>query len=394
MLERLVAFDTVSRNSNLALIDFVRNWLDDFGIRSRLVHSACGHKANLFATIGPEESGGLVLSGHTDVVPVDDQDWSSDPFRVIERDERLYGRGTCDMKGFIAVVLALVPEIVGRRLDRPIHLAFTHDEEVGCRGVKELLEELSGLPFQPGSCIVGEPTNMSPVVAHKGKRNFRCRVRGRECHSSLTHQGVNAIEVAAELISRLRRLADFRRDEGPFDAGFDPPYSTIQTGVIDGGTALNIVPRHCSFEFELRTLPDDDPQSLVAELFALAERELLPVMRAVDPEAAIEFEELAAYRGLRAAEDEAVVALAKDLSGIEQTGKVSYGTEAGMFQGAGIPAVVCGPGSIRQAHRPDEYVELSELSRCEAFIRDLFGRIAESPKPGGIGPVPSAGSAS
>jgi acetylornithine deacetylase len=243
MIERLVGFDTTSRGSNLALIDFVRDYLDGLGIASELVHSEDGRKANLYATLGPDDRGGVLLSGHTDVVPVDGQEWRSEPFAVVEKDAKLYGRGTSDMKSFIAVVLALAPEFLERGLKTPLHFAFSYDEEVGCLGVRRLLAELEKRPVKPRLCIIGEPTLMRPVTGHKGKRSFRCHVHGFECHSALAHTGVNAVEAAAEMVAHLKGLARGRRDNGPFDPDYSPPYTTIHTGTIRGGTALNIVPK-------------------------------------------------------------------------------------------------------------------------------------------------------
>jgi acetylornithine deacetylase len=372
MLRRLVGFDTTSRESNLTLIDFVREWLDRHRIESRLVFDETGRKANLYATIGPGDVGGIMLSGHTDVVPVDGQDWHSDPFAVSAGDGKLFGRGTADMKSFIAVILARLPELVARRLRVPIHLALSYDEEVGCRGVRRLIADLAERPVRPRLCIVGEPTLMQPVIGHKGKRSFHCQVHGFECHSAMTHLGVNAIEAAAELVTELKAMARHKRDLGPFDADFVPPYTTIHTGKISGGTALNIVPKECSFDFEYRLLPGDDPDGPIEALRGVVENRLLPEMRAVRPEASIEFAELSAFPGLATEPDAEITRLALALTGANGTGKVAFGTEAGLFQAAGIPTVVCGPGSIEQAHKPDEFIELDQILRCEEFIGRLF----------------------
>jgi acetylornithine deacetylase len=376
MLRRLVGFDTTSRESNLALIDFVRDWLDHHGVESQLVFDETGRKANLYATIGPPGVGGIMLSGHTDVVPVDGQDWHSDPFAVSTADGKLFGRGTADMKSFIAVILARLPELVARRLHTPIHLALSYDEEVGCRGVRRLIAALADRPARPRLCIVGEPTSMQPVIGHKGKRSFHCRVHGFECHSAMTHLGVNAVEAAAELVAELKAMARRKRGLGPFDADFTPSYTTIHTGRISGGTALNIVPRECSFDFEYRLLPGDDADGPIAELRAFAESRLLPEMRAVRPEASIEFAELSAFPALATEPEAEVTRLAMSLTGANGTGKVAFGTEAGLFQAAGIPTAVCGPGSIEQAHKPDEFIELAQIVRCEEFIARLFDRVA------------------
>jgi acetylornithine deacetylase len=376
MVRRLVAFDTTSRGSNLALIDFVRDHLAGYGIASELVFDESGSKANLYAKLGPPDVGGIMLSGHTDVVPVDGQDWHSDPFRVLARDGRLYGRGTADMKSFLAVILALLPEIVGRPLRIPIHLAFSYDEEVGCRGVRRLIPRIGDRPDRPVLCIVGEPTEMRPVIGHKGKRSFRCHVRGFECHSALAHEGVNAVEAAAELVAHLKSMARRKRAEGPFEPDYAPPYTTIHTGLIRGGTALNIVPKECSFDFEFRLLPQDDPEASLRELRAFAEARLLPEMQAVRPETGIRFEEISSFPGLDTAVDAEVTRLVAGLTGMNGTGKVSFGSEAGLFQAAGIPTVVCGPGSIEEAHKPDEFIALAQIAECERFLRRLFAHAA------------------
>jgi acetylornithine deacetylase len=376
MIERLVAFDTVSRNSNMALIAFVQDCLADLGVESHLTFDESGAKANLFATLGPEDKSGIVLSGHTDVVPVDGKAWRTDPFALVESEGRLFGRGTADMKSFIAVALALAPEMLRRRLEQPVHLALSYDEEVGCVGVRRLLAGLKRLAVKPAACIVGEPTGMTVVTGHKGKTSVRCRVRGRECHSALAPSGVNAIEMAAELVTWLRRTANRFRSDGPLDPAFDPPFTTVLTGVMQGGTALNIVPGGCAFEFEIRNLPAHDPAPMLDELKAFAEGELLPEMRAVSREAGFEWDEISSFPGLDLPGDAEVTELAKSLTGADQTFKVSFGTEAGLYHGAGIPAVVCGPGSIAQAHTADEFITLEQVARCEDFIGRLIDRMA------------------
>lgn len=368
MLERLVGFDTTSRNSNMPLIDFVRAYLGEYGIASRLTFDETGKKANLFATIGPAGRPGIILSGHSDVVPVDGQDWSTDPFRLTERDGRVYGRGAVDMKGFVAAMLAMVPRFAEAPLKAPVHLAISYDEEIGCIGVRGLIADLGHLSHTPRACIVGEPTSMTPVVAHKGKVSAECRVIGRECHSSLAPRGVNAVQEAAELIVELRRRGRRFQAEGPFDEGFDIPHTTVHTGTIEGGTALNIVPRECRFRFEFRALPDESPAQYYADIRRFAETERLPEMRAVAPESGFEWTELSTLPALSTAEDAEVTALAKALSGSNRTGKVAFGTEGGLFQNAGVPTIVCGPGSIDQAHQPDEFIEIDQLRRCDAFL--------------------------
>jgi acetylornithine deacetylase len=377
MTKRLVGFDTTSRNSNLSLIDFVRDYLDGYGVKSELVFDEDGAKANLYATIGPQDRSGIMLSGHTDVVPVDDQDWHSDPFKPVEKEDRIFGRGTSDMKGFIATVLSLVPELAGRNLREPIHLSFSYDEEVGCLGVRRLISLLAGRPHRPRLCIVGEPTGMQVGIGHKGKHTLRCEVHGHEAHSSLVHQGVNAIEAAGELIAKLKEIARRKRDEGPFDPDFEPPYSTIHTGVIHGGTALNIVPRECVFDFEVRPLPGEDITPIIDELRDLAMNRLLPEMRAVQAHTSITIEERSSAPALNTAPDAEVTQLGAALSGGNGTIKVPFGTEGGLFQAAGIPTIICGPGSIDQAHKPDEFVALEQIARCEAFLQRLIDRVSQ-----------------
>ncbi len=265
MLRRLIAFPTVSRDSNLELIRFVRGILEPYGSEIRLTHDEAKRKANLFATLGPRGEPGIVLSGHTDVVPVEGQAWDTDPFAMAEKDGRLYGRGACDMKGFIACVLALIPEIMGRGLKTPLHLAFSYDEEVGCIGVGRLIADLRQAGIRPRSCIVGEPTEMRPVIAHKGKKSYRCTVRGLAGHSAYAPLGVNAVEYAAEAVAFLKQMARRHRDRGPYDRGFDIAHTTVHTGVIRGGSALNVIPHECAFDFEFRHLPGDDPDRLLSE---------------------------------------------------------------------------------------------------------------------------------
>jgi len=377
MVTRLVAFDTTSRNSNLALIEFVRDYLDAHKVASELVFAEDRNKANLYATIGPPDQGGIMLSGHTDVVPIDDQDWHSDPFAILEKGDRLYGRGSSDMKSFIAVVLTLVPELVRRRLRTPIHLSFSYDEEVGCIGVRRLISALATRPNRPRLAIVGEPTTMQVGVGHKGKHTLRCHVHGHEAHSSQVNYGVNAIEAAAEIIARLKEMARRKRDQGPFDPDFDPPYSSIHTGLIRGGTALNIVPKDCEFDFEIRPLPGDDVGGLIVDLRDFAARHVLPEMRAVQPETDIVIEELSSAPALNTPVDAEVTQLCAALTGENGTTKVAFGTEGGLFSAAGIPTIICGPGSIDQAHKPDEYIELDQIARCERFLKRLIDRVSQ-----------------
>ncbi len=375
MIRTLVGFPTVSRDSNLELIHFVRDHLAALGATARLTYNDERSKANLFATLGPPEAPGIVLSGHTDVVPVDGQAWDTDPFQVVEKDGRLYGRGTADMKSFVAVVLALAPEFARRGLKTPVHFAFSYDEEVGCIGVGRLISDLKAAGIKPGSCIVGEPTLMRPVIAHKGKQGFRCIVRGYACHSAYAPAGVNAVEAAAEAVAYLKSMARRHRDHGPYDRGFDVAHTTVHTGVMHGGTALNIVPHECTFDFEFRHLPGDDPDALLAEFKTYIETRLAPEMRAVHAGAGFTIVPLSVLPALDNGPEVEVVGLAQELSGNDDIGKVSFGTEGSQFQRAGIPTVVCGPGSIEQAHKPNEYVALDQVAKCEQFIRRLMDRV-------------------
>lgn len=370
MTKRLVAFDTTSRNSNLALIEFVRDYLDGYEVTSELVYDASGAKANLYATIGEAERGGIMLSGHTDVVPIDDQDWHTDPFALTEKDDRLYGRGSADMKGFVATLLSLVPTLVQRKLREPIHLSFSYDEEIGCIGIRTLIDALKDRPNKPRLCIVGEPTDMQVGIGHKGKHTLRCHVHGHEAHSSLIHQGVNAIEAAAELVAKLKEIARRKRDHGPFDPDFQPPYSSVHTGLIQGGTALNIVPRDCRFDFEFRHLPSENPDVLLAEVKRFAAT-LLPEMHRVDPATHIEFDPLSATPGFESHHASEIAELGKLWSATRDVGKVSFGSEAALFHNAGVPTIICGPGHIAQAHQPNEWVALDQLALCERFMERL-----------------------
>lgn len=376
ILSELVAFPTLSRQSNLALIDYVEDYLAGYGVRARRVYSADGQRANLYATIGPQERGGICLSGHSDVVPVAGQPWTSDPFTLTRRGERLYGRGTADMKGFIACVLALVPRFVqgARGADaRPIHIAVSYDEEIGCVGVRGLLEQLAQDAARPVGCIIGEPTLMRIATAHKGKSAWRCTLRGQAAHSSQPQLGVNAVEYAAELMMFLRqRGRDWRH--GVSDARYDPPWSTVQTGTVCGGTAVNVVPDRCEFDFEIRPLPGSDHHLLADELDRYARGQAVPEMRRIADAADIQLEALSAYPGLR---DDATLDALKHrcAEAAQQPGfhALAFGTEAGLFQQAGIPAVVCGPGSIAQAHKADEYIDCEQLAQCQSFLARALG---------------------
>ena len=375
LIERLIGFDTTSRDSNLGLIEWTRDYLKGYGIASRLTYDASGKKANLFATVQKGSKPGIVLSGHSDVVPVDGQNWASDPFKATLRGDRIYGRGACDMKSYLAVILAMAPRFAAANLNAPIHFALSYDEEVGCIGARGLLEDLARNGIRPAGAIIGEPTGMQPVIAHKGKRAYKCCVRGKEAHSALTPQGVNAIEYAAKIITYIRHMAERMQACEPRDYGFDVPFTTLQTGVIAGGTAGNIVPRECIFQFEFRYLPGADPDALEREIKDYAERVILPEMQRTDPDTGISIETKAANPGLSTGETDEITRLAQALSRNASTAKVAYLTEGGLFQQAGIPAIICGPGSIEQAHKPDEYVTLAQVALCESFMERLLGQM-------------------
>jgi len=370
MLARLISFDTTSRDGNIPLIAFVEEYLDGWGIPHFRVDYEANRKTNLFATIGPEIAGGIVLSGHTDVVPVDGQPWTSDPFELTHRGERLFGRGTCDMKGFLAVCLAEVPNFLKAGLKSPIHLALSCDEEVGCKGVRPLVAHMRDNLPKPRAVIVGEPTSMKVVNAHKSAVTFSTEVTGHEAHSSLTHHGVNAILVAGELLSEINRIRHDLMEKGDPTRRFDPPYSTVHVGVIEGGTAKNIIPRRCAFQWETRLLPTADPDH-VPHRFESFAKTLEPAMKSVAPETGIVTETVNRVPGLAPEKDSPAEHLALHLANANSTHAVSYCTEAGLFQQIGIPAVICGPGSIEQAHKPDEYIDISELRKCEAFMGKL-----------------------
>jgi acetylornithine deacetylase len=377
ILEALVGFDTTSHKTNLPLIGWIESYLDRCGVAHERIPDRTAAKANLWATIGPSGTPGYILSGHTDVVPVDGQSWSNDPFRLTERDGRLIGRGATDMKGFLACCLAAVPAMTARPLAQPIHLAISYDEEVGCVGVRDLIARLKTAPVKPAGCFVGEPTQMGVVVGHKGKRSIIVTVHGQTCHSSLAPQGVNAVEYAARLIVKIRDIAERLARDGRRDPLYDVPYTTGHTGVVHGGTALNIVPDHCVFEFEFRSIAADDIDALVDEVVAYARETLEPAMRAVAPQAGITFAEKSGFPGLETPASAPVVRLAKQLAGTDGHAKVAYGTEAGLFAAAGIPSVVIGPGSIEQAHKADEFVAISELAKCGGFLDKLIAQCAE-----------------
>lgn len=373
MLARLVAFDTVSRHSNLALIDYVAARLEHLGVACHRVFDETGTKANLWAVVGPADVPGIVLSGHTDVVPVDGQDWSSDPFVARIEGERLHARGAADMKGFIACVLARVPAMLSAPLARPFVIALSYDEEVGCVGVRRMLRQMADWPVKPMGCVVGEPTGMRVAIGHKGKRSLRVEIRGTAAHSSLAPLAVNAAEYGARLTVFIQDLGRRLAREGRRDELYDVPHTTAHVGVLRAGTALNIVPEHCTLDFEFRALPEDAIDDLVASVERFARDELEPQMHAVSPDTGISFTQLSGFPGLSTAPTDGFVGLVKRLVQTDRHDKVAFGTEAGLFtQSIGVPAVVCGPGSIEQAHKADEYVELEQLRRCTAFLERLI----------------------
>lgn len=375
LLARLLAFDTTSRNPNRALIDWVAGLLREAGLDPVLLPDAGGTKANLFVTVGPADEGGVMLSGHTDVVPVDGQAWTVPPFALTRRDGRLHGRGAADMKGFVACALRAVLLAAGRPLRTPLHLALSFDEELGCLGVPSLIDMLAAAPVRPALCIVGEPTAMLVATGHKGKVALRATCTGREAHSALAPTGVNAIHLAADLLARLRALQERLEREGPRDADYDVPYTTVHAGRIDGGVALNIVPGRCVLDFEVRNVVEDDLGALVREIEAGAEAIAAPA-RARAPEAGIVVEEVFSYPGLGTPTDAEAVRFVQGLTGANGTIKVAFGTEGGLFsERLGVPCVVCGPGSMAQGHKADEFVTEEQMARCDAMMDALLARL-------------------
>lgn len=375
-LDALVAFPSVSRDSNLDLIAYVQDFLTSLGIRTMLVHSEDGRKANLWATIGPEAVAGIVLSGHTDVVPVEGQAWSSDPFRLTAREGNYFGRGTADMKGFIACCLRAAEIAATRKLHTPIHLAFSYDEEIGCVGVRRLLDILKQAPVKPRLCIVGEPTLMQAVTAHKGKLGFRATAYGLEAHSSLAPIGVNAIYMAADLIGAIRAIQADIAQNGKRDGDYEVAYTTLHVGKMQGGEVMNIVPNRCSFDFEIRYLPNDDEQVIVTRIKTAAET-IASNYRGVFDKARFEFMDLQSYPAMNTPVDSEAVKFVHALTGGNSTGKITFGTEGGLFQKTlGTPAVVCGPGNIAVAHKPDEHVSESQLAQCDRMLERLVDKLS------------------
>ena len=373
LLQTLIGFDTTSFKSNLNLIKFIENYLNQYEIKSELVYDDTKNKANLFATIGPNSTGGIVLSGHTDVVPVGSQKWDTDPFQLIEKDQKLYGRGASDMKSFIALVLSRVPKIIEKKLSKPIHLAFSYDEEIGCVGVHGLLDLIEKKSIKPEFCIVGEPTSMEVVIGHKGKHAYSVKVDGLSCHSGQAPFGVNAINYASKLIAYIDELNKEKSINGPFDQDYEVPYTTLHTGLINGGTILNIVPNLCEFEFEIRNLATDDPLKLVNKIKDYTNQKLINDMHKVSSKTGIHFNEKVNYPALDISADIKPVKKIKELLNNQKHKKVVYGTEGGLFKNRfDIPTIVCGPGSIDQAHKPNEYISIEQIKKCSNFLDNLI----------------------
>lgn len=376
LLRQLIAYPTVSTDSNLAMIAFLADRLEAVGARVEIHSDATGAKANLFATLGPEVDGGILLSGHSDVVPVADQDWTTDPFAMVERDGRLYGRGTCDMKGFIAAAVAIAPLYAERMKNRPIHFAFTYDEETGCLGAQALAQVLKAQGVRPGVAIIGEPTSMRVIEGHKGCYEYSTHFTGLEGHGSGPDRGVNAVEYAVRYVARLLELKERLKTRAPADSRFDPPWTTINTGALIGGVAHNVIPGKARVDWEMRPVQPGDAEFVKADLREYCDHMLLPAMRAVMPEADIVTETIGEVAGLIPADENEAKSIAMELTGANGAEVVPFGTEAGIFQALGISAVVCGPGSIEQAHKPDEFLALDQLGECLTMLERLADRIA------------------
>ncbi len=372
-LTKLVGAPTVSTDSNLELIFYLANRLESAGARVEVMRDETGEKANLWATLGPEADGGIVLSGHTDVVPVTDQDWTHDPFDMVERDGRLYGRGTCDMKGFLAACLTMAPVFAERIGGRPLHFAFTHDEETGCIGAGHLVAALRDRGMRPAMAIIGEPTEMRVIEGHKGCYEYTTEFRGREGHGSAPDRGVNAVEYAARYIARLLALRELLKTRAPEGSRFDPPHTTINVGALQGGVAHNVIASRAQLDWEMRPVVPADADFVKADLAGYARDILLPAMRAVDPEADILTKVVGEIAGLEPMEMNAARDLVADLTGANAAHTVPFGTEAGLFQSLGMDCIVCGPGSIEQAHKADEYLALDQLQAC----LDMLDRLSE-----------------
>lgn len=375
ILSDLVAYPTISPDSNLAMIDDLATRLESVGARVDLYRDESGQKANLYATLGPDRPGGILLAGHTDVVPVTDQDWSSDPFEMRREEGRLFGRGTCDMKGFIAACIALAPDLAAQATGRPLHFAFTHDEESGCLGAQALIEQLAQREDTPAMAIIGEPTLMQLIEGHKGCYEYSTHFSGREGHGSLPDQGVNAVEYAVRYVARLLELRETLKARAPKDSAFNPPQTTINVGALHGGVAHNVIPGKTRLDWEMRPVQDSDADFVKADLAGFVAEVLLPQMRAVWPDARIDTETIGEVVGLTPMADNAARDLVMALTGANGTDLVSFGTEAGIFQSLGMSALVCGPGSIEQAHKPDEFIEISQMAACVEMLQGLGDKL-------------------
>ncbi|MBS9716000.1 acetylornithine deacetylase [Pseudohalocynthiibacter aestuariivivens] len=375
ILEKLIAFDTVSRNSNMELMGYISDYLSNFGVTSELIPNETGTKANLYATIGPADRGGVMLSGHTDVVPIDGQNWTKPAFRLTCENGKYYGRGTTDMKGFVACALRAAKKASENKLLTPLHLAFSYDEEIGCQGVRSMIDMLAVMPVRPAMCIVGEPTSLSVATGHKGKAAFKACCTGREGHSALAPMALNALHLGCDFVSVLRDVQTQLRENGARDADYDVPYTTVHAAKINGGVALNIVPNRCDVDFEIRNVAQDDPTKILADIKAGAAA-IVEKAKSQASEADIAIEAGFSYPGLNTPTDAGVVEFVKSLTGANATNKVSFGTEGGLFsERLDVPTVVCGPGSMTQGHKPDEYVEVEQIERCDAMLDTLLNRL-------------------
>ncbi len=370
ILEKLISFNSTSSKSNLDLIFFIKSYLEKYKVKSEIIFNEDQTKANLHAIIGPHEKSGIVLSGHTDVVPIDGQVWDTDPFKLIERSNKLFGRGTADMKSFIAITLAMVPKMIKKNLKKPVHLAFSYDEEVGCLGAPSLVEYINKFPIKPLAVIVGEPTNMEIVNSHKGVMGFKTSLTGLEGHSSAPEKGLNTIIFASKLINYINLL--YEEEKLIENLIFDPPYTTVHVGTIQGGSALNIIPKKCSFLWEYRYLPEQDSNKILNKFNSYAMGTLLPEMKSIYDEANILTTQIAHVPPLKSTGNLKIENLIMKLAKSNTIKTVSYGTEGGIFQKKDIPTVVCGPGNIEQAHKANEFIELSEIDKCEKFLSQLL----------------------
>ena len=375
ILADLIAFPSVSSDGNMDLIAYAARLLEDCGAKVDHIIAPCGTKANLFATLGPEVDGGILLSGHSDVVPVSDQQWASDPFQMVEKDGKLFGRGTCDMKGFIAATLAMAPLYAEKVTDRPVHFAFTYDEEIGCFGAQHLAEVLKERGLTPGVAIIGEPTEMRIIEGHKGCCEYTTHFHGLAGHGSLPDRGVNAVEYAARYVSKILELKDRLRAMAPDDSPFEPPWTTINVGALNGGVANNVIPSNARIDWEMRPVQDGDAEFVKAELARYCDEEPVPQMRSVDPDAGIRLETIAEVAGLIPTEENEAKRIVSELTGANGADLVAFGTEAGIFQALGTDVVVCGPGSIEQAHKADEYLSLDQLQQCLTMLERLGDRL-------------------